>query len=351
MKIHIALSQPLLIAALCAGVSVPLHAAQKAVRRQQAEELAAAERAQSDAENAQGDAQRADEQAKELSEKAAKLSAESADLDNLSKELSKIGPAVSSSVASSMNTLNAFLKPARAEGSRSLIILKDQADTKAQTDVEEDLNIMARILQKSLRDDSKQAMGITVYAPFESSKSARSMYLEGYGAIFTMNVNFPFLPAATAKEDSETREDKNAEWEETRRELHHPAESSTTWNWGQSYSYSSGVGAEDYDAQKVENLKNGLISALKNAVNIRKLKSDESVVIVINGRSAAMDTKVVSNRGSGRTSSNIKIVTPSNPDRHGTQMILRAKKSDLEAFQKDKFSLEDLRKKVTISVN
>ncbi len=345
MKTHISLLHASLVAALCTGISQPLHAAQKAAQQQQAEELAAAQRAQSDAESLEKDARRKSEQAKELEETAAKLSAESSDLDNLNKELKKIGP----SVASSMSTFNAFLKPARAETSRSLIVLKDQADARTQADVEEDLNIMSRILQKAFREDSKQAMGITLYSPFESSKSPRSMYLEGYGAIFMLSVNFPFMPAAAAKEETEPKEDKNAEWEEARRELHHPAESPTVFKWDQSFS--AGVAAEEYDAQKVENLKNGLISALKNAVNIRKLKSDESVVIVVNGRSSASDTKVVTSRGSGRASSNVKIVTPSSPDRYGTQMILRARKSDLEAFQKDKLSLEDLRKKVTISVN
>jgi hypothetical protein len=348
MKTHISLLHASLIAALCGGLEQPLHAAQKAQQRQP-EGLVAAQ-AQRQSEEAETEARRAEQQSRALTESAAKLSAEGGDIENLSKELSKIGPAVSSS----MNTLNTFFKPARAESSRSLIILKDQADPKTQTDVEEDLTIMGRLLQKSLRDDSKQAMGITVYGgsyggSFESSKAPRSMYLEGYGAIFTLGVNFPFMPAATAKEDAEPRDDKNAEWEEARRELHHPAESPTIFKWDQSFS--SGVGAEEYDAQKVESLKNGLISALKNAVNIRKLKSDESVVIVVNGRSSATETKVVSSRGSGRASSNVKVVTPSNPDRRGTQMILRAKKSDLESFQKDKLSLEDLRKKVTISVN
>src|SRR5215471_11137421 len=286
MKTYSPLLHVSLITAVCAGAVQPLHAASKAVQEPQAQQLAVGQR--QSAEEAEKEAQRANE---EVNAAAAKLSADSADLENLNKELKKIGPAVASSVASSMNTLNAFLKPARAESPRSLIILKDQGDTKAQSDVEEDLNIMAHLLQKSFRDDSKQAMGITLYSPFESSKTPRSMYLEGYGAIFTLSVNFPFLPAATAKDEAEPKDDKNAEWEEMRRELHRPPEPSTMFKWDQSYT--SGVAAEEYDAEKVENLKTGLISALKNAVNIRKLKSDESVVIVVNGRSSAGDTKVV----------------------------------------------------------
>jgi hypothetical protein len=343
MKTPIPLIHASLITALCAGAVQPLDAASKAVQQPQAQQLAEAQR---ETEEAETEARRANAEADAA---AAKLSAESADLETLDQELKKIGPAVASSVASSVNTLNGFFKPARADSPRSLIILKDQGDAKAQSDVEEDLNIMAHLLQKSFRDDSKQAMGITLYSPFESSKTPRSMYLEGYGAIFTLSVNFPFVPAAADKEEAEPKEDKNAEWEEMRRELHRPPESPTIWKWDQSYT--AGVAAEEYDAQKVEDLKTALISALKNAVNIRKLKSDESVVIVVNGRSSAGDTKVVTSRGPGRASSNVKIVTPSSPDRHGTQLILRAKKSDLEAFQKDKLSMEELRKKVTISVN
>src|SRR5215831_2092818 len=247
MKIHSPLLHALLITALCAGAAQPLHAAAKSAQQKQADEIAAAQRETAEAEK---EAQRAKA---EVDAADAKLSAESADLETLNQELKKIGPAVASSVASSMNTLNGFFKPARADSPRSLIILKDQGDAKSQSDVEEDLNIMAHLLQKSFRDDSKQAMGITLYSPFESSKTPRSMYLEGYGAIFTLSVNFPFLPAATAKDEAEPKDDKNAEWEEMRRQLQRPPESPAILKWDQSYT--SGVAAEEYDAQKVENLK------------------------------------------------------------------------------------------------
>ena len=88
---------------------------------------------------------------------------------------------------------------------------------------------------------------------------------------------------------------------------------------------------------------------MKNAVHIRKLKGDETVTIVVNGRGPVTEMKSNLRRASGTRSPNVWTTTRSTgEDSKGTKLIVRAKKSDIEAFQKDKTSLDDFRKKVTV---
>src|SRR6266542_3854640 len=81
---------------------------------------------------------------------------------------------------------------------RTLVIRTSDTDAKAQANLEEDLAVMSRILDKALDqklnvDHRQRAMGIDVFfAP--GSSPIRSLYLEGYGALFLLSVNFPLLP-------------------------------------------------------------------------------------------------------------------------------------------------------------
>jgi hypothetical protein len=239
----------------------------------------------------------------------------------------------------------------------ALVIPKDSADPKALADAEEDMNVMAHILEKavSTRDErNARAMGIVIHQPFGSSTMRQNLYLEGYGALFFLNVNYPLVPPPAAKkQEPEAKEETNSEWEDARRELYRPPERAFQFNssrldWtGPGMMALPGAPAEEYDAEKVETLKKDLINALKNAVHIRKLKSDEAVTVVVSGRAPGPQTKPIPTKSKTDKSTKTVVVRP-NPERRATKLILRAKKSDLESFEKDKLSLEEFRKKITI---
>ena len=156
---------------------------------------------------------------------------------------------------------------------RTLIIRTSDTDTKAQANLEEDLAVMSRIFDKALDqalsdDHSRRVMGIDVFfAP--GSSPIRSLYLEGYGAVFLMSVNFPLLA-----------------WEDAKREL-----SGRPDAWDQvdkSFRFSGPPGPEqEYDEKKVGDLKDSLLGALKNATNIRNLKSDENITVCVFGGPSA----------------------------------------------------------------
>jgi hypothetical protein len=249
-------------------------------------------------------------------------------------------------------------------GSRTLVIPKDNVDTKDLAETEEDLNVMARILEKTAStrgERGAQAMGIFIHGPFSAQSGAQNLYIEGYGALFFLNVNYPLVaPPSENKEDTESKEQTSSEWEDTRRELFHPPGSEPDLN-GPFAKSVPGTPAEKYDPDKVEALKKNLISGLKNAAHIRALKSDESVTVVVTTHGGLAGSKTIgrvsveaysSSQSGTKKSSSTKTI----PGRRvrvpaegsGTKLILRAKKSDIEAFQENKMDLDEFRKKVSV---
>lgn len=246
-------------------------------------------------------------------------------------------------------------------GNSTLIIPKENPDPKSFSDLEEDLNVMAHILDKAVGHESKSrsAMGIKVQTFFGSPGTPRNLYIEGYGALFFLRVNYPLLPPPAEAAEPQPKTETNSEWEEARRELSHPAGSSRVDGelWGLGNAFSSGGGAfggspgepaEDYDAERVETLKQDLAMALKNAANIRKLKSDEFVTVVVTGRgiSGLAKGRNKQPRSSGSDVAGLTLAG-GNPAARESKLVLRVRRSDAEAFQKDKLSADDFKKKVS----
>jgi hypothetical protein len=241
---------------------------------------------------------------------------------------------------------------------RALIIPKEDADPKDFAEIEEDLNVMARILEKAAggRDEqNRHAMGIAVYTSFIGApQSLKNLRIEGYGALFFLNVNFPLLPPPTKAQEAEAKDKTSTEWEAARRELYRPP--GAGFDLGVWKAQTLGDTGAEYDADKVEDLKRDLIAALKNAAHIRQLKSDETVTVVVSGRGPGAGGKYMkrvtwpSGGGGGIGDRTPLAITKAASDGQGTRLILRARKADIDAFQKDQTSLEDFRKKVTAIV-
>ena len=127
--------------------------------------------------------------------------------------------------ARSMHALLGQSGPSRASG-QALIIRTRDLDPESQSQLEEDLHVMSRIVEKAAQPEpgrGPRAMGIDlVFGPGESP--VRSLYLDGYGALFMVDVNFPLLPLPSI----ETNLVENAKpatastWEQARQELYGP---------------------------------------------------------------------------------------------------------------------------------
>lgn len=249
---------------------------------------------------------------------------------------------------------------------RSLLIPRDAADAKSISDTEEDMSVMARILEKAAsgKAEKGERQSTFVWGFGGISGTSKNLFIDGYGALFFMNVNFPLLPPATKEQASEPKSDKPSEWETTRNELFHPQEKNTEFSYNfelfDSNGQFGGSGpAEEYDEDKVTELKENLAAALKNASHIRRLKGDDTVTIVVTGHSPRSGSKVAARRlhtapnafgstsSSGSWSSSLPGFASQAP---AARLIIRAKRSDIESFQKDKLSAEDFRKKLSMFI-
>ncbi len=255
----------------------------------------------------------------------------------------------------------------RQRTARALVIPKDASDAKNLAEVEEDMAVMAHILDKTLNsgDPTARAMGISVFGRFPGVGSTpRNIYIDGTGAIFLLNVDFPLLPSPN-KGAAEAKEPANSEWEEARREIADPKSQGGTDPWGKPFMMVWGnAGADgarttaEYDAGKVDELKKNLITALKNAANIRRLKSDETITLVVTGSGPGITTKrsvsVASKPGTGGVSqseqvySTIRQLAEGGPAGDGAKLILRARQADAQAFQTGQLDLDAFSKKVTV---
>src|SRR5437660_5081369 len=268
------------------------------------------------------------------------------------------GAAVAPHVPAFQDRLQSIVHRGHDGPGRALVIRTSDADAKAQGNLEEDLAVMSRILDKTLaqkldEDRQNRFMGINVlFGP--GSSPIRSIYLEGYGALFLLNVNFPLLPPPEKAEQTKEKSETDSTWEEAKRELNgrHDAWSQV----GKAFKFSMAGGPEqEYDEKKVEDLQEGLLEALKNATNIRNLKPDETLTVCVFGGASAGPRKA-------RTVRALPKPAPDAPEEEvfvsmrddgvparGTIMTIRVKKSDADGFAKGELNADEFRKRASIT--
>ena len=244
-------------------------------------------------------------------------------------------------------------------GAGALVIRSGDVEAKEQESLEQDLPVMARLLSKSLPESGAhsgyRAMGIDVtFAPGNSP--IRSMYIEGYGALFMLNVGFPLLPPPNKTEPQKEKPAEDSAWEQAKHEVYgRPAQPRVL---------TQTQAGEPYDEGKVNQLKDGLLEALKNATNIRGLKSEDTITVCVfgGGPSRSIHTRYVNATpeppGSDTApeapvaSQNIWIANgPMSGGGHASLLTIRVKKSDVESFAKGKMNLDEFRHKARSSIS
>src|SRR5579862_715727 len=270
----------------------------------------------------------------------------------------------------------------RGKADKSLVVRSSAMEPRAQGDLEEDLTIMTHILDKAVAertpDDgyghSTMAMGINVaFVPGEGP--TRSIYVDGYGALFFLNVNFPLLPPPVEKNVEKETVPKDSTWEQAKEEV-----------YGQpgGKSWSSGPQVE-YDAGKVTALKSALLDTMKNAANIRNVRLDESITVCVIGSPLRASVRVARNpggsggfgggggaqgfggssgggggggfggvtfSGSSDSAQTVWVSNGDNDDASGnrTTLTIRVKKADCVAFANGNLTTEEFRKRAVITI-
>lgn len=246
-----------------------------------------------------------------------------------------------------------------------LVIPSKQTTTEDLIAINEDMNVMSRIFEKNLEKERVTTVNSDIFTPkrvpygmlLGSSRSQiQSMYLQDYGALFMLKVDFPLTPSSEAQQeqqDTEKQEEGDSVWKQTQQEMYEPGRVNTRRQPGKQQ--------VKYDPEKVENLKTTLIKTLKHATNIRSLMPDESVILTVSGGGQSDGTKITAISVAGKNQilvtekradgkSKMRIINGNTLDDIGlssqTVLVIRAKRSDIGAFAKGELDLDKFRTRV-----
>ena len=244
-------------------------------------------------------------------------------------------------------------------GGSILVIPSEKMSNEDILAMNEDMTVMSRILRQQLGQETKYGMmgygsrgGMYFgFDPFASRRKgmAEAMYLDGYGILFLIKVDFPLSPPEQKSEEEEeetVQEDVDPVWEETRRDLYEPQEDRERRRRAQE-------SEQEYDVEKVENLKASLIKVLKHATNIRGLQQDESVILTIigNEESSHSHAVIVSQKITVNGEKSRVIGTPTSVETGipaPTMLVIRAKKTDIDDFANDDINLEQFHERIQV---
>lgn len=229
-----------------------------------------------------------------------------------------------------------FEEPAK----RTLLVGFVKLDEAERKNIQEDVQIMSRILDKAaeraLESTKNRRMGIDVM--MLPGARGENIFIEDFGPLFILNVPIPLSGAG--KSDAEGNEKEDSDWEQTKRELY------------QNRPY-GGFEPMKFDAKKVETLKAELLDALKNATHIRQLKGDQLITVVVTGgeNTRAVFSKQMVKKHDGEPGKEEmrheifehKVTAP-----QPTTLTIRVKKSDVDAFASGKMKAEEFTKKAMI---
>lgn len=230
----------------------------------------------------------------------------------------------------------------------------------------EDTSIMSRIFDKSLSQqrlitpgtgtfDSLYSSGPFAGGPIFTSPrgyATEAMYLQGFGSLFFIGVDFPLSPPSKVQQDKPD-EGVDTVWTQTKREIYSPGDISRR---------AKGQPQKEYDAERVEDLQKTLVKTLKHAANIRGLKTDEWVTVVVRSSAPAVlitgtivtrstiETSPAASDPSASTRTGVRTSSATLPvveqPGQATFLTIRAKKSDIDSFAKDQLNYDQFRQRV-----
>jgi len=164
-------------------------------------------------------------------------------------------------------------------GSRKVLVVPaEEVNPKELAEITEDMQVMSYILDERFKE-TRRIQGVFMdFGDFfgRDNRQTEATYIQGYGVLFAMEVNFTFSPPpkAQAQETEQQGEQGDSTWQRARRQVF----SSSQAQGGE------GSGSPDeYNSQMVEELKRDLITTLKHAGNIRGLQPDEWVILTVVG--------------------------------------------------------------------
>lgn len=245
---------------------------------------------------------------------------------------------------------------------RPLIMQFTPGEASFVSGMEEDLAIMTRVFEKALGQvreaTSVSKLGIQMMLT-GGAPSIRASYLEGFGALFMIKVNFPVVEMSAAVENK-TAAAPSSDWEQAKRDLAGGGARSE-------YAIDSNP---QYDPNLVSNLTKSLIKTLNNAAHIRQLKPDDFIAVTVFGSpaSTALAQLRMTATRDNETKDSSAAVAGATPSLHltaknnkgggyfafrtptasqGTVLAFRVKRADVDAFAKGELTLEQFESRVS----
>jgi len=247
----------------------------------------------------------------------------------------------------------------RGEGNRTLVLPSGTAAPESLTEGHEDLSVMSRILNKVVEKESRRSsLRGFAFSMGETGSNLDAMYLEGYGAVFLLNADFPLVAPPSPNPPKAAAKDEDPTWERTKRELRGrdgPEEDAFGGGW------STDDDQPKYDAEKVEALKRRLIDACKHGKNLRSLKEAEHLTVIVFGKTVGKRTQVgrvafadaeggtSEDASSGGISQNIVGYVKTDSVRQST-LALRVQKSAIDGFAAGTLTAEEFARRVSVSL-
>jgi hypothetical protein len=228
-------------------------------------------------------------------------------------------------------------------GRRVFIVPTAEIEIEDYVEIERDMEVMSLIYDRALKKPQMIGGVFTVLEDFfgRNSHVTEAIYLDGYGALFFMEVNFALFGSSQSKQKEapkEAEERVDQIWKRAEQELYSPQELNRNRGSGSS---------REYDPEKVENLKATLITVLKHAANIKALKSDELVVLTILGK-ATRPSRAIVGRSGRRNLRTTKSVRAKTIHYVGTVVNIRAKKADIDAYSKGELDFDRFHERIQI---
>lgn len=252
-------------------------------------------------------------------------------------------------VSASPTPRRKIMASAGSSSPKALIVYSNAPDVKAHEETIEDMHIMARILEKVVHESgneaNRHAMGIPLLS-LSAGKAPRHTRLQGYGALFTFNVDYPLRageekPAVTGQPPA-----PRTDWERTRRELYGREEGFNP------YHLKMAETTQPYDAELVKRLQESVLQGLKNATHLRHFSPQEVVTVVVTSPGSRRDLFLYQVEefsgpegipfGFSAKDKREKIETGKGSD---SVLTISARKEDIDQFAEEKITLEDFRKR------
>jgi hypothetical protein len=255
-------------------------------------------------------------------------------------------------------------------GETLLFVPAPETKPQDQALIAEDTKIMSRILCKTLREASLVLPGDTFFSQYADFRNTflggtdrdqtEVLYIADFGAVFFIEVGFPLAPSPQLQQVDQSEENTDTVWARTKQEIYAPENLKPVSGPFEGWNARHSPPKEEYDAEKVETLQNTLFDALKHATNMRCLKTNEWIILVVTSSdreetstgyiytlsSSAPGYGVGETTGQPVASQNT--ITSQSGSFTAVTLIIRAKKSDIDGFAAGNLDPDHFAKKAEV---